>query len=171
MARVRLFTEQSPDLTPAQQQTFEWVVQSRGAMIRPYEVLLHSPGMAQAAAELGARVRFESSLSDHDRELVILTAAATHSCAFEWDSHLPLARRAGVRPEAIAFLGGDPAQLTEEEGLLIGFVRELIALSTVPEDMFSAAKSRLGEAGLVELCVTIGYYTMLAFVMGACQAC
>ena len=56
-------------------------------MNRPYEVMLHSPGIAQPMAELGGKIRYESTLSDHDRELVIVTAAVAHGCAFEWDSH------------------------------------------------------------------------------------
>jgi 4-carboxymuconolactone decarboxylase len=171
MTRVRLYHDLTPDLSPAQRETFQWVVKSRGAMVRPFAVMLHSPLMARAVAELGAKVRFESSLSDHDRELVILTAAAAHSCEFEWDSHLPLAQAAGVSAEAVAFLAGRPDEPATEEALLIRFVRELIVHSTVPEDLFATTLARLGEKGVIELCVTVGYYTMLAFVMGACQAC
>lgn len=170
MARVRLLTERE-GLSPEQQETFDWVVESRGSMIRPYEVLLHAPGIARPAAELGARIRYESSLSDHDRELVILTAAAYHGCGFEWDSHLPIARAAGVGEGVIAHLQGGAADLEEAEELLVGFVRELCATSTVPEDRFARAVDHLGESGVVELCATVGYYTFLAFVMGACDAC
>lgn len=171
MARVRLFSEMSADLSEAQTAAYQWVVESRGRMIRPYEVLLHSPDMARAAAELGACVRFGSSLSDHDRELAILASAAAHSCQFEWDSHLPLAIDAGVSSEALAFLQGQPADLHSKDTWIIGFVQELCARARVPDDLFALALADLGEAGTVELCVTVGYYTMLAQVMGACQAC
>lgn len=172
MARVHLITDREAGLDPEQQETFDWVVESRGRMLRPFEVLLHSPGIARAVAELGARVRFQSSLSDHDRELVIITAADVHGCDFEWDSHLPLAREAGVREEVIRFLrGGADTGLEPVEELLIGFVRELCRESRVSAARFEEARRHLGEAGVVELCVTVGYYTMLGFVMGACDAC
>lgn len=173
MARVRLITDRE-GLTPEQLETFDWVVESRGSMIRPYEVLLHAPGMARPAAELGARIRYESSLSDHDRELVILSAAAVHGCGFEWKSHLPLARAAGVREEVVAHLAGeDPptGDLTGDEEMIVGFVRELCAASTVSEERFAQARDHFGEAGVVELCATVGYYTFLAYVMGATDAC
>ena len=172
MARVRLITDRDQNLTPEQIETFDWVVGSRGRMIRPFEVLLHSPEVARHIAELGAKLRFDSSLSDHDRELVIITAARVHGCAFEWDSHLPVARAAGVRDEVIAHLvDGAGTELTDSESLFIGFVRELCAGSTVSLATFSQAKGLLGEAGVVELSATIGYYTLLAMVMGACDAC
>jgi 4-carboxymuconolactone decarboxylase len=169
---VRLITEKTDDLTPEQQATYDWVVESRGAMIRPYEVMLHAPGIAQPMAELGAKVRYESSLSDHDRELVILATAVAHGCGFEWESHEPLARKAGVSEEVIAFLqGGRAPQLSASERALIGFVRELCESSGVSDETFGAAAVLLGESGVVELSATVGYYTMLAFVMGSCGAC
>ena len=172
MARIPLITERTDDLTDAQRETYDWVVESRGKMIRPFEVMLHSPSIARPAAELGAQIRFGSSLSDHDRELVIITAAAVHGCAFEWDSHFPLALVAGVRPEVADYLqSGRSVHLTETELLLIGFVRELCAESTVSATRFAPAREYLGVPGVVELCATVGYYTMLGYVMGACGAC
>lgn len=171
MARLRLITDRHQGLSAAQVETFDWVVESRGQMIRPFEVLLHSPGFARAIAELGAKVRFESSLSDHDRELVIITTAQIHRCAFEWESHLPLARAAGVRPQVIEHLEGGEGVLDPTEELLVGFVRRLCAEATVPDEIFAGARAYLGEAGVVELSATVGYYTLLAMVMGACDAC
>jgi 4-carboxymuconolactone decarboxylase len=172
MARIPLITERTADLSAPQAETFDWVVRSRGSMIRPFQVLLHTPAIARLVAELGAQIRFESTLSDHDRELVILTAARTHDCAFEWDSHGPLAEAAGVRAEVIAHLDtGAPVDLTDTEALLIGFVRELCTSSTVSEATFAAARDHLGDSGVVELSTTVGYYTLLGYVMGACDAC
>lgn len=172
MTRIELITERSDDLTTAQAETFDWIVSSRGRMIRPFEVLLHTPAVARLVAELGAQIRFASSLSDHDRELVIITAARAHGCAFEWDSHRPLAEEAGVRPEVIAHVDhGAGADLTGTEALLIGFVRELCASGTVSSDAFAGARDHLGDAGVVELSATVGYYTLLGYVMGACDAC
>lgn len=172
MARIRLFTEPSDDMTPAQRQTFDWVVESRGSMIRPYQVMLHSPGIAQPMAELGAQVRYRSSLSDHDRELVIVTTAMAHGCRFEWDSHEQLARNAGVRSEVMDHLEtGSPVDLTDVEATLIGFVRELCEQSTVSDYTFGRAQEYLGEEGVVDLSATVGYYTMLGYIMSACGAC
>jgi 4-carboxymuconolactone decarboxylase len=172
VSRIPLITERTADLTAQQADTFDWVVRSRGSMIRPFEVLLHTPVIARLVAELGAQIRFESTLSEHDRELVILATARAHDCAFEWDSHRALADAAGVRGEVIAHLDtGAPVELTETEALLIGFVRELCASSSVSEATFAAARDRLGDSGVVELSATVGYYTLLGYVMGACDAC
>jgi 4-carboxymuconolactone decarboxylase len=172
VARVPLISERTDDLSAEQAETFDWVVASRGRMLRPFEVLLHAPAIARHVAELGAQIRFASSLSDHDRELAILTAARVHACTFEVDAHRPLARSAGVRAEVIAHVvDGAAGELTETEALLVGFVRELCATSTVSPGTFAGCKAHLGDGGVVELATLVGYYTLLGYVMGACDAC
>lgn len=172
MARVPLITEKTPDLDEEQASTFDWVVESRGKMIRPFEVLLHTPDIARSVAELGAKIRFSSTLPDADRELVILTVGVTHGCAFVWDSHIDLARSVGVREEAAAALrSGDESALSEDERLLVGATRSLCRTGGVEDLQFTGLVARYGQRGAVDFCATVGYYTMLGFVMGATEAC
>lgn len=171
MARIGLIAERDDALSPDQARVFDAIVASRGKLLRPYQVLLHAPNIAEALSDLGARIRFAGSLPDHDRELVILTAAAVHGCEFEWDAHLPIAMEAGVRREAIAHLEGKPTKLTDVESLVVGYVRTLCAESTVPADMFERARQHFGDGGVVELTAAVGYYTLLAYVMRATDTC
>ncbi len=77
-----------------------------------------------------------------------------------------------MREEVIGYLEeGGAADLTETEAVLAGFVRELCTTSTVSEDTFRAAQDHLGQTGVIELAATVGYYTLLGYVMGACGAC
>ena len=171
MARVRLITDRDEDLSPEQIDTFDWVVESRGSHDPALRGALHSPAGGQARCRTRSQDPVRLVPPDHDRELVILATAHVHGCAFEWDSHLPLARAAGVREEVIDHLRQGGEALTESESVFIGFVRELCADSTVSSETFDRAIALLGESGVVELSATVGYYTMLAMVMGACDAC
>lgn len=171
MDRIELLTSKE-GLSEQQQKVFDWVVESRGKMLRPYEVLLHTPGLAQPAAELGHQIRYEGQLSDHDRELAIITTAKVHDCAFEWDSHVVLARAAGVSESAIAYLESGEGELTAAEDVVVGFVRELCASSDVSDDRFVAAAEGLGGSGpVIELAALVGYYTFLGYVMKVANAC
>ncbi len=169
MARIPLITSVD-GLDPTQTATFEWLLESRGEMLRPFEVLLHQPDLARAAGELGSTVRFSTSIPDTDRELVILATGLAHKCAYVWDSHLPLAEAAGVRPEAIAALTGD-GELTPDEAELVALVTGLRQSSTAEDALFSSLQERYGTAGVIELTMTVGYYTMLGYTMSACGAC
>lgn len=170
MARLLLITERE-GLTLEQQETFDWIVESRGSMIRPFQVLMHAPAIARRAGELGHTIRFESGLDDADRELVIIATGRALGCAFVWESHDSVARQAGVRDEAIDVLAGGAGNLTSRERVLVDFVTGLCDNATVSDSSFTAARELLGESGIVELAATVGYYTMLGFAMSAAEAC
>jgi len=170
VSRIPLVSDRE-GLVGDQLETFDWVVESRGRMIRPYEVLLHIPGIARPAAELGHQIRYVGTLSDHDRELAIITAAIVNDCAFEWDSHAPLAVQAGVRPAAMAVLQGGDGELTTAEAVIVDFVRELNASGSVSDRTHAAALGALGVEGVVELATLAGYYTMLGYVMNVAGVC
>ncbi len=169
--RIPLLTDREA-LGDEQQAVFDWVVESRGKMIRPYEVLLHTPGLARPAAELGHQIRYEGRLSDHDRELAIITTAVVHACDFEWSSHVDLARQGGVSETTIEHLQGRGEPASDRDLLLIGFVQELCARSDVSDERLAAAAEVLGgHEPVVELCALVGYYTFLAYVMRVAGAC
>jgi 4-carboxymuconolactone decarboxylase len=170
MTRVELLTTDH-DLTPEARIAADRIAESRGEVSRPFQVLLHSPGLAERVAELGHVVRSGSSLTDADRELVTLEAGRVLGCSFVWESHLHAAAAAGVPPETVSKLQGDPVDLDERERILVSFVDELCGTATVSEGTFGAALGLLGDRAVVELALTVGYYTMLGYVMGACDAC
>ena len=170
MARMPLYTDRE-GLDAIRLEVFDAVVASRGSMIRPYEVLLHAPGLALPAAHLGGRIRYHGSLSDHDRELAILTASSAAKCQFEWDSHVEIAREAGVSEAALRHLRGSDDTLSDSEQLIVGFVRELVDTSTVSDETFEATVAAMGNERVVELATLVGYYMMLGYVMNVAGAC
>lgn len=171
MARIELITERNQLSSDAQREFFDRIVASRGKMIRPFQVLAHAPAVASAIGDVGAAIRFAGTLSDHDRELVIITAAVANGCQFEWDSHHPIALEAGVRPEAAGFLQGEAHELTNRERVIIGYVRDLCDAGNVSDERFAEMLDLLGAEGTVELTATVGYYTLLAYVMNVAGAC
>ena len=148
---------------------FDWIVESRGTMIRPYEVMLHVPEMARPAAELGHQIRYEGALSDHDRELAILVTATVHACPFEWDSHVGLARSAGVAEATIEALRDGDGAVGSPDDVIVGFVREICSTARVSDPAYAAARDLLGTPGVVELTALAGYYTMLAFTINVAE--
>jgi len=169
-SRIPLLTSKE-GLNEQQAALFDWVVESRGKMIRPYEVLLHTPGLARPAAELGHQIRYEGMLSDHDRELAIITTATVHDCEFEWSSHVDLARAAGVDESTIDHLQSGTGSLDGHDELIVEFVRELCAHSDVSDQRLSLVSAAIGQETVVELCALVGYYTLLGYVMKVAGAC
>ena len=150
---------------------FDAIAESRGTVRGPFAVLLHSPELAMRTAHLGAFVRFESSVPDAIRELATLIGAHLWRCDYEWGAHLPLAARAGVRPEAIEAIARDADldAFTAEEALIVRYTRALLGTHRVDAETFEAVRASYGDQALVELTAALGYYSMLAVVLNAAE--
>jgi 4-carboxymuconolactone decarboxylase len=152
-----------------QQHIYDEIAGSRGSVRGPFAILMHSPEMAGRAANLGAYLRFETSLDKNVVELVTLAVARELDCQYEWTAHEPQAREAQVREEAIAAIKERraPQGLSDDEAVLVGYAQELVRDHKVSDATFAAARERLGDQGLVDLTATIGYYSLIAAVLNA----
>jgi 4-carboxymuconolactone decarboxylase len=167
MARVPTFQSRT-ELPADAHAAWDEIAGSRGHVVGPFTVLLHSPELARRVAHLGAYVRFESTLPADVRELVILGLAQAMRCEFEWAAHVPIARKAGVREEAITAIRERRLdRLTDAERDIVGYVIALIEDKRVDEQMFRQLERRFGVDGVVELTASAGYYAMLACVLNA----
>ena len=170
MARIELI-DRKDGLAPEQARLFDWIVESRGELVRPFQVLLHAPRQAEHIARLGHLVRFESRLDGADRELAILATGQAHGCRYVWDTHLDLARREGVSPAAIAYLDGDGGDLAPREAAILAMVGELCSSSSLSASTFARVESELGAEAVVEFSILVGYYTLLGYAMAAFDVC
>jgi len=170
MPRLNLITEKD-QIPEDKRHIFEAIASSRGQVGGPFAVLLNSPEVAGRAAHLGSYIRFESILSDVDRELAIITTSREFDCDYEWSAHVRLAKQVGVRDEAISVVAnhGPLTALTDDEALIIQFGRELFQNHRVCDETFVAAKAKFGDQGLTELTATMGYYGMLACALNVFQ--
>jgi 4-carboxymuconolactone decarboxylase len=163
MSRIPLVTSRE-GLDEEGRAVFDRIAESRGTVQRPFQVLLHAPDLADRVAALGHAVRFGSGLADADRELATLATGRARGCAFVWDSHVDAAREAGVDPDALPAASG-------RDAALVAFVDEVCAIGRVTDETFRSVHELLGREATVELALVAGYYSMLATVMGAFDAC
>lgn len=171
MTRVRLIMSRE-EASTEQVEAFDHIAASRGGrMLRPYAAMLHRPQIARAAADLGAEIRYSSQLSDHDRELAILTTAIERVCGFERDAHRPLAVEAGVDDATLTALDTDGSVEDSRDAMLVDFVRSLCRNGTVTDETHQSVMDLFGEEQTVELAVVVGFYSMLATFMGAFELC
>lgn len=167
MARIPVIASKS-DVPADHADVWDQIASSRGKVVGPFAVLLHRPELARRVSELGAYIRFESTLGAGDRELAIIALAREMDCQFEWAYHVLEARKVGVREEAIAAVREARTDgLTPDEALIVRYVTLLFRRHRVEQATFDALRARLGVDGLVELTATVGYYGMLACTLNA----
>lgn len=165
------YVERSPDaMSPEQRTVYEAILAGpRGVVLAPHHILLEAPQIAGPAQEIGAVLRFGTSLAPHLSELAILVTARHWSQGYEWRVHAPLARAAGVSEEALAALADDRDVTfpSADEALVYSICREVLRTGSLTEAAFDAGAGRLGRPGLVELLSIVGFYSWLAFLLNA----
>ena len=143
----------------------------RKAIYGPFVPLLRTPALMEHIGKTGETLRFHGTLPDPIRELVIcIVARETHN-QFEWQTHAPLAVKAGIPDDAIAALavGRRPRGLDAGAAVAVEFAFELMARQGVGDVTYAEAVSCFGEAGTVELTALIGYFTMVCWVMNVAR--
>jgi 4-carboxymuconolactone decarboxylase len=160
------------ELDADSQAVWDRVAGSRGSVRGPFAILMHNPPLADRVAELGAQLRFRSSLSGAEKELAILTAGREVEAKYEWVAHEPLGLKEGTRPEAIDVLRHQkPSEgLSTRETLIIDVVRTVYREHRLSDDLYKRAEAEFGRAGLVEIVVLAGYYGLIGYALNVFEA-
>lgn len=163
MARIKEITSRG-ELASEHQAVYDEIAASRGRVVGPFAVLLHSPNLAQKVAQLGAFIRYGSDVPDSVRELATCTVGRELDALYVWSSHVDLARKAGV-PETTLSAVKEGQFLDGEHRDVVEYVQALIRKHRSPEDLFQRLQARFGPKGMLELTATVGYYSMMAAVL------
>jgi 4-carboxymuconolactone decarboxylase len=138
----------------------------------PFAALLNSPDAASRVAMLGDQLRYVSpTISPDVREIITLTTARVLKCQYVWTHHCDSAKEAGVRDEVVEAIreGGPPRRLLPKKSVFLQFTRELLEDKRVRDTTYGAVEHLLGQQGIVDLIVTIGYYAMLCLAVNALE--
>ena len=132
----------------------------------PFNVMLRSPEMGDAAQQLGTFSRF-NTMSGKLRELAIIMTARFWTSHFEWYAHKNAALREGLDPAIVDAIANSrtPTNLDAEETVVYNLVGELLNNRRVSDTTFAAAVAALGERGVVDVVGIVGYYGMVSLFL------
>jgi 4-carboxymuconolactone decarboxylase len=139
---------------------FDHVLSTRklGWLPNMFAVMGKSPKALESVASVGEHVRFHSALDEDLREMIICEVSAIRGNKYEWRHHIHKV------PERLRLLIGSTA--IEDEPAPVGpalrFARLLAAGETVSDELVDSLKETMGEDGLIDLTVMVGYYQLLA---------
>jgi 4-carboxymuconolactone decarboxylase len=146
------------------------ITASRGALQGPFTMFLHSPEIAGRVAHLGAFVRFEGSLDMRVRVLAAMTVAREFEAVYVWGAQTGGARRLDVPESTITAIRDKHTRgMPPEDAQIVEFTRQLLQKHRVDDATFKAMQARFGNDELIQLTGAIGYYTMLAMTVNACE--
>ncbi|HWE48881.1 MAG TPA: carboxymuconolactone decarboxylase family protein [Bryobacteraceae bacterium] len=156
------------EMTPAQKTMIDHLLSGeRGGTGGPFNVTLRSPEMGDIAQNLGAYLRYHSSLPRKLNEFAIVITGRIWKSQYEFYAHSPLAIQAGMSPaiiEAVA-AGKRPTGMQPDEEAIYNFCTELQTTRQVSDATFKAVVDKFGERGAVDLIAVQGYYNFVSMVL------
>jgi len=104
-----------------------------------------------------------------ETELVILRVAHNTGCDYEWGHHERLGKRAGLSAEQIARVRSGPEAegWSERQTLFLRAADELHGDGRIGDELWARLAAQLDEVRLIELCLLIGHYEMLAMTLNS----
>ena len=134
-------------------------------------LLLHSPPVAEGWNALLGALRGGTTLPADLRELVILRIAVLNGAPFEWVSHEPIGRRAGLTDRQLAAVRAEaPAPVwSPVQDAVLALTDASTRTVVVPDDVFAAVREHLDDRQVVELVTLVAGYAMVSRFLVALQ--
>jgi 4-carboxymuconolactone decarboxylase len=169
MARLPPITSKE-QVAPADHPIVDSIIGSRGSLHGPFSMFLHSPELAGRVAHLGALIRFEGTLDMRTRVLAAMTVAREFEAEYVWGAQTGSARRQNVSETIVTAIRENRSDgIPIDDLAIIDFTRNLLRKHRVSEAAATAMRDRLGDDGFIQLTGAIGYYSMLAMTVNACE--
>jgi 4-carboxymuconolactone decarboxylase len=149
---------QSPELEAA----YAGFRSTRGIVSNIMRSFGHAPAGLNLIATLGRYCRYETDLTELQKELVILITG--RGVDYAWHHHAPLGVQAGLTEAQLEALreGRTPEGLGETEKALCEYVRAYASLKGVPDPVFARLAGRLTPRQMTDVNIISGYFLMIA---------
>ncbi len=129
-----------------------------------FKMAAHSEASVREFVRMGNRLLMKAHLDARFRELAILRIAQLLGARYEWAQHVPIAMGTGLTRDQIKELESwrESSLFGDEEKTVLGYTEEVVRDSRPREETFAAASNFLDHSSLVELTLSIGYWSMVA---------
>lgn len=137
-----------------------------GETLNIFATLAHHPKLLKRWLVFGNHVLGKSTLSERDRELLILRTGWRCGSDYEWGQHVPIGKAAGLSDAEIARIaregtdGWGPA-----DAALLQAADDLHARSRVGDRAWDALAATYDTQQLLDLVFTVGQYHLVAFAL------
>lgn len=133
--------------------------------------LANHPDLAMPALKMGRYILTQSTLSERQKELIVLRIAWLFGCEHQWEQHCISAQRIGIARSELDALSTDDFRAIRNlhEKAIVTATDELSKTGRITEQTWRALAAELDDRGLMDLIYSVGFFAMNAWAMGALQ--
>ncbi len=153
--------DDSPDKIRA---FFEKMKANDVEMLNIHRMVAHSDAAIREFIRIGSRLLTGARLEPRFRELAILRIAQIHGARYEWAHHVPIALGVGVSNQQVKELGDWQRSdvFSDNEKTVLKYTEEVVRENQPSDETFENALRFMDRPSLVELTLSIGYWSMVA---------
>jgi 4-carboxymuconolactone decarboxylase len=157
--------------TPEMPALFARIASARGGQVpNLYRALANSPTVCSAWLELFTQLRQAPVVPPLLRETAMLRIAVLNRAEYEFVSHTPHARAAGVSDAQLSALRQpvlDLGAFSEAQGAVLCYTDAMTKNVQVPDPVFEGIRRIFGAQGILEMTVIVAGYNMVSRVLEA----
>jgi AhpD family alkylhydroperoxidase len=147
------------------------IAAERGSVLHLYQMLLHSPPVAQGWLAYLTSIRQQSTLPGDLRELVIMRVAILNGAPYEAEQHAPIALKEGMTQAQLDALPDwrESSLFNDTECAVLAYTDAMTRNIQVEPAVFDAVAKVFSHRHLVELTATVAAYNMVSRFLEALQ--
>jgi 4-carboxymuconolactone decarboxylase len=131
-----------------------------------FTTFVRAPGLMRRWLPFGGKL-LNGKLPERERELLILRTAWNCRAEYEWGQHVLIGRRCGVLDDEIARLTESAPGLVGFDAALVRAADELHGDACLTDATWADLASRYGDDQLIELCMLVGHYHLVAMTLNS----
>ena len=133
-----------------------------------FTTLVRHPGLFRKWMPFGGKL-LAGKLPARDRELLILRTGWNCRAEYEWGQHVRIGLDSGLTREEIDRIPEGPASpgWDEPDATLLRAADELHERSTITDATWAALATTYDEKQLIEVCMVVGHYHLVAFTLNS----
>jgi 4-carboxymuconolactone decarboxylase len=157
-------------MTPEMKEAYDFTRGLRGLVPGPHKIWLANPTLSKTIVPTGAYFQRESTLTKAEIEIATNIVNARWRSPYANYEHEIIGERDGqLDPRRVeALIAGLPTSFDDpRQQVVYELASALVAPRIVPLGLYRRAKELLGDAGIVDVAVLLGWFTMVCMTLGA----
>jgi 4-carboxymuconolactone decarboxylase len=165
------FTETPVHCMPAEMKAaYEFTRELRGLVPGPHKIWLANPRLSKTIVPTGAYYQTDSTLTKAEIEIVTNLTTGRWATPYANYEHEKIGvEKGGLAPETVeALIAGQQVSFDDpRQQVVYELAGTLTAPRFVPLGLYRRAEALLGDAGIVDVTVLIGWFTAVSMTLAA----
>ena len=151
-------------------EAYDYTMELRGQVPGPHKIWLANPALSRTVVPIGAYYQTRSTLTKAEIEIATNLVNARWLAAYSNYEHEMIGEeKGGLAPEKVeAMIAGLPMSFDDErQQVVYELASALVAPRVVPKGLYRRAKALLGDAGIVDVTMLLGWFTGVSLTLNA----